>query len=134
MPVGAGGEVCTKVATRAGYFPGDVAQDTQQGLTEILKSSPLRKAETMYASMKGSKFSVRMAANDRRVWNDALQAAVLALACNEPDPLCPDAPIDADLRVDCEHRDSARELMIKRVLALKRSPELTEGGDFQPRA
>ncbi len=88
----------------------------------------------MYASMKGSKFSVRMAANDRRVWNDALQAAVLALACNEPDPLCPDALTDADPCVDCEHGDSARELMIKRVLTLKRSPELTEDGGLQPRA
>ena len=88
----------------------------------------------MYASMKGSKFSVRMAADHRRVWNDALQATVLALACNEPDPLRPDALIDADPCVDCEHRDCARELIIKRVLTLKRSPELTEGGDFQSRA
>ena len=44
----------------------------------------------MYASMRGSKFSVRMAADHRRVWNDALQTTVLALACNEPDPFGPD--------------------------------------------
>ena len=47
----------------------------------------------MYASMKGSKFSVRMAADHRRVWNDALQATVLALACNEPDPFGPRADL-----------------------------------------
>ena len=81
----------------------------------------------MYASMKRSKSSVRMTASERRAWNDALQATVLALACNEPDPLCPDALIDADPCVDCEHKDCARELIIRRVLALKLP---TEYGDF----
>ena len=95
----------------------------------------------MYASMKGSKTSVRMTASERRAWNDALQATVLALACkrpgrgrrpkgarNEPDPLCPDALIDADPCVDCVHKDRARELIIKRVLALKLP---TECGDLR---
>jgi hypothetical protein len=63
----------------------------------------------------------RNAANDRRVWNDALQAVVLALACNEPDPMSPDALIDADPCIACEQMECARDLVIKRVLALKRS-------------
>ena len=69
----------------------------------------------MYASMKRSESSGRMTANERRAWNDALQATVLALACDEPDPLCPDALIDADPSVDCAHKDRARELIIKRT-------------------
>ncbi len=80
----------------------------------------------MYTSKKGLKSAVTMTANERRVWNDALQATVLALACNEPDPLCPDALIDADPCVDCEHKDCARELLIKRVLELRRSTDATE--------
>ncbi len=60
-----------------------------------------------------------------------MQATVLALACNEPDPLCPDALIDADPCVDCPHKDCARELIIKRVLELKLPSELTECGDLR---
>ena len=59
--------------------------------------------------------------NDRRVWNDALQAAVLALACDEPDPMRPNALIDADPCGDCQKKDCARELTIKRLLELKRA-------------
>ena len=44
----------------------------------------------MYEFTKKSPIA-RMEAHDRRVWNDALQAAVLALACTETDPLRPDA-------------------------------------------
>ncbi len=84
----------------------------------------------MYASMKRSKSSVRMTANERRAWNDALQATVLALACNEPDPLCPDALIDADPCGDCAHKDCARDLIIKRVLELKLSTEPTQCRDL----
>lgn len=73
----------------------------------------------MYGSTKKPPIA-RMEAYDRRVWNDALQAAVLALACNETDPLRPDALIDADPCVDCGRKDNARALIIKRVLALKR--------------
>jgi hypothetical protein len=62
-----------------------------------------------------------MTANDRRVWNDALQAAVLALACDEPDPMRPDALIDADPCIACEQKECARDLIIKRVLELKRA-------------
>ena len=62
-----------------------------------------------------------MAPNDRRVWNDALQAVVLALACNVSDPMRPDALNYADPCADCEHKDIARALIIKRVLALKRT-------------
>ena len=68
----------------------------------------------MYGSTKKSPIA-RMEAYDRRVGNDALQAAVLALACNETAPLHPDALIDADPCKDC-----ARALIIKRVVALKR--------------
>jgi hypothetical protein len=75
----------------------------------------------MYASIKGPQYSERMAPNDRRVWNDALQAVVLALACNVSDPMRPDTLIDADPFADCEHKDIARALIIERVLALKRS-------------
>ena len=75
----------------------------------------------MYASTKVLQFSAaRMAANDRRVWNDALQAAVLALACEEPDPMRPDALLDPDACADCQHKESARQLMIRRILELKR--------------
>jgi hypothetical protein len=61
-----------------------------------------------------------MAAYDRRVWNDALQAAVLALACNETDPLRPDTLIDEDPCRDCGRKDCARALIIERLLGLKR--------------
>lgn len=81
--------------------------------------APQRKSKKMYGPTKKSPIA-RMEAYDRRVWNDALQAAVLALACNEPDPLRPDALIDADPCDDCGRKDCARALIIKRVLALKR--------------
>ena len=58
--------------------------------------------------------------NDRRVWNDALRAAVLALACDEPDPMRPNALIDADPCGGCQQKGDARELTIKRLLELKR--------------
>ena len=73
----------------------------------------------MYASAKQLPMA-RMAAYDRRVWNDALQATVLALACNDTDPLRPDTLIDEDPCLNCEHKDCARVLIIKRILALKR--------------
>jgi hypothetical protein len=69
----------------------------------------------MYASIFGENEE-----NDRRIWNDALQAAVLALACDEPDPMRPDVLIDADPCGDCEKKDCARELTIRRLLELKR--------------
>jgi hypothetical protein len=75
----------------------------------------------MYALMKESQSSARCAANDLRVWNDALQAVVLALACDEPDPMCSDALLAADPCADCQHRECSRQLMIRRVLELKRS-------------
>ena len=67
--------------------------------------------------------------NDRRVWNDALQAAVLALACDEPDPMRPDALIDADPCGDCQKKDCARELTIKRLLELKRAVPFKPSGN-----
>ena len=75
----------------------------------------------MYASTREPQYWTGMTANDRHVWNDALQAVVLALACNEPDPMCPDALIDADPCIACEQKECARDLVIKRVLELKRS-------------
>lgn len=76
----------------------------------------------MYASTIGSKPWATLSANDRRVWNDALQAAVLALACDEPNLMRFDALLDADPCVDCQQKECARELLIKRILELKRSP------------
>ena len=73
----------------------------------------------MYASTKKLPIAM-MAAYDRRVWNDALQAAVLALACNDTDPLRPDALIDEDPCRDCGRKDCARTLIIERILGLKR--------------
>ena len=73
----------------------------------------------MYASTKKLPIAM-MAAYDRRVWNDALQAAILALACNDTDPLRPDALIDQDPCRDCGRKDCARTLIIERILGLKR--------------
>ena len=57
----------------------------------------------------------RLNDHDQRVWNDALQCAALALAC-ESDPLRPDALIDGDPgALDC-----SRKRMIKMLIALKR--------------
>ena len=75
----------------------------------------------MYAS-KIDKPLARFSANDCRVWNDALQAAVLSLACDEPNPMCLDALLDGDPCVDCQRKDRARELLIKQILELKRPP------------
>ena len=78
----------------------------------------------MYASMKVLQFSAaRMTASDRRVWNDALQAAVLAIACDEPDPMRSDALLDSDECADCQHKECARQLLIRRILELKRGPK-----------
>jgi hypothetical protein len=74
----------------------------------------------MYASAMGSRSSATMAANDRRVWNDALQAAVLALACDRPDPMRSSLAANTDPCIDCQHKECARELIIKCVLELKR--------------
>ena len=71
----------------------------------------------MYAS---TKHRLREWRHTTPVWNDALQATVLALACNDTDPLRPDALIDEDPCLDCERKDCARVLIIKRILALKR--------------
>ena len=61
----------------------------------------------MYASTKQLPIA-RMGAYDRRVWNDALQATVLALACNDTDPLRPGALIDGDPGLDCKRKECAR--------------------------
>jgi hypothetical protein len=82
----------------------------------------------MYASMKASQSSARMAANDLRVWNDALQAALLAIACDDVHPLRSGAMIYSDPCVDCEHKECSRELIIKRILQLKRSPPKSRCG------
>ena len=82
----------------------------------------------MYASTKQSQFSAaKLAAHDLRVWNDALQAAVLALACDEPGPMRSDNFLDLDPCADCQHKESARQLLIKRILELKRCPKKLTG-------
>lgn len=61
-------------------------------------------------------------AGDCRVWNDALQAAVLSIACDDAGPLCQHRLLKSDPCRDCPKKDSARETLIKRLLGLKRSP------------
>ena len=74
----------------------------------------------MLASMKVLQLSTaRRAAYEQRIWNDALQAAALALACGAPGPMRSGALIDPEACVDCEHKECARQVMIRQILALK---------------
>ncbi len=57
-----------------------------------------------------------MTVNDRRVWNDALQAAVLAIACDKTDPM---HAIDNDPCIDCKHKECVRDRTIQKVLELR---------------
>ena len=88
----------------------------------------------MHALMIGSQSSARMAANDLRVWNDALQAALLAIACDDIHPLRSGALIYSDPCVDCRHKECSRELIIKRIMQLKRSPPKSRFGGTAERS
>ena len=76
----------------------------------------------MYASTRRRLPIATMAsARHRRVWvRTHCKLLSLALACNETDPLRPDALIDDGPCLDCGHKNCARTLIIKRILALKR--------------